>query len=106
MCYVACNVSNAKNYSSGCQVSSCNTGWTVGLDQTLNRTKCVSKNKCLCPNGIAASGEKCPSDGAKKCASCNPGFSLAANQNACIGTILNLLDNCVVYSTCNSEFDP
>lgn len=43
MCYVACNVSNAKNYSSGCQVSSCNTGWTLGLDPTHNTTKCVAK---------------------------------------------------------------
>ena len=64
-------MSNAKNYSSGCQVSSCNAGWSVGADNS----ECVA-NVCLCTNGIAPSGEKCPSDGAKRCVTCDPGFKL------------------------------
>ena len=71
MSYAACNVANAKTYSSGCVVSSCNMGWSVSTDNS----ECVVNN-CECLNGIAPSGEKCPSDGAKRCVTCDPGFKL------------------------------
>ena len=32
--------------------------------------------KCLCSNGVASTGDKCPSDGAKVCEKCNSGFKL------------------------------
>ena len=99
--YVACNVSNAKNYSSGCQVSSCNAGWSVDAD----KAKCVA-NVCFCTNGIALSGEQCLSNGLQRCASCNSGFKLREDQTACDGTILHRYHNCVVYYICHSEFDP
>jgi len=42
---------------------------------SADKAKCVA-NVCSCPNGIAPSGEKCPIDGAKRCASCDPGYKL------------------------------
>ena len=67
--FAACNVVNAKTYSSGCLLSSCDAGWKVSDD----KTKCLA-NICLCPNGIAATGAKCVSDEAKICESCDAGF--------------------------------
>ena len=74
-----CNTANAKTYSSGCVVSSCNTGWSVSAD----KAKCVA-NVCSCQNGIAPSGEKCPIDGVKKCASCNTGWRLNSGKTECM----------------------
>lgn len=65
------------------QCSSCNTGY-VGLDckscdtaknynDSKERGKCVP-NQCTCPNGKTVLHEKCDSDGATKCWSCNTGY--------------------------------
>lgn len=78
MLNAACNVPNAKKYGSGCDLLSCNTGWTV----SLNKTECIP-NKCLCPNGSASLGAKCPRDGDDRCDSCNPGLALNSNHTAC-----------------------
>ena len=79
--YTDCNVANADKYASGCEVSSCNTGWRVSED----KNECLA-NECSCPNGIASREADCPDDGANRCASCDPGFTLDAGSIACSGT--------------------
>ena len=79
----ACNVANAKAYSSGCLVSACNTGWKVSQD----KAKCEA-NICSCPNGIAPTGAKCAADGAEICEKCNTGFKLGNLPPACAGASL------------------
>ena len=75
-----CAVSNAKAYSIGCEVSSCNIGWRVSDDNA----KCVA-NTCSCANGIASTGAKCVSDRNKICESCGAGFKLENLRSACTG---------------------
>ena len=75
-----CDVENAKSYSKGCEVSSCSTGWKVSDD----KSKCEA-NQCSCPDGAASTGVKCVSDGAKICASCDPGFKLK-DSRTCTGS--------------------
>ena len=70
--FAACNVANAKAYTSACLLSTCNTGWKV----SANKRACEA-NKCSCANGVAPTGAKCASDGAKVCESCNSGFKLS-----------------------------
>ena len=41
--FAACAVEHAKSYSSGCEVSSCNSGWKVSDD----KAKCVAY-VCVC----------------------------------------------------------
>ena len=88
----ACNVANAKAYSSGCVLSSCNTGWKVSDD----KSKCVA-NTCSCPKGTAAVGAKCVSDGATICESCNAGFKFDNTNEACAGPL-------AVYCRCQWPF--
>ena len=78
----ACDVKNAKGYSKGCEVSSCDAGWKV----SAGKAKCAA-NQCSCVNGVGASETKCPSDGALNCESCNPGFKLASDAKSCAGTV-------------------
>ena len=61
-------------------MSACNTGWRVSDD----KRKCLA-NVCVCPNGVASSGEKCATDGDKMCESCDNGFKLRLNKTACDG---------------------
>ena len=77
----ACNVENANGYTSGCEVSSCVTGWTASED----KTKCIA-NKCSCLNGTASTGAKCVNDGKESCESCNAGSKLNGTSNTCTGT--------------------
>ena len=65
----ACNVANAKAYSSGCLVSACDTGWKLSRDRAKREA-----NECSCRDGIAPKGEKCTRDGLETCESCNAGF--------------------------------
>ena len=81
MC-AACDVGNAKSYSKGCEVSSCNTGWKVSDD----KSKCEA-NQCSCADGVGSSGAKCPTDGDSKCESCNAGFKLASDRKSCTGLL-------------------
>ena len=67
-----------------------------------DKAKCVA-NVCSCPNGIAPSGEKCPIDGAKKCASCNSGFRLGQDQTACDGTRGDYQLHGIVVESNNSD---
>ena len=78
--FAACTVSEAKSYSSGCLVESCNTGWTVSDDKST-----CEENICSCDNGVASSGAKCPSNEANKCESCKNGFKLSVDNEACEG---------------------
>ena len=80
---VACAVSQAKSYASGCTVSACNAGWKVSDDNS----QCLA-NVCSCSNGVKASGAACVTDGAKMCASCNNGFKLRLDKTACEGRSL------------------
>lgn len=64
----------------------------------LKDKKCVLK-VCKCANGVGAAGGDCPSDGAAKCAACNPGFHVVggskceANKCKCLhGTPLDAKD--------------
>ena len=81
----ACSISNAKTYSKGCEVSSCDAGWKVSGD----RSKCEA-NRCLCTNGVGSSGAKCLIDGDPKCESCKAGFKLASDIKSCSGTCTTL----------------
>ena len=83
--YTACSVAHAQTYGSGCEVSSCDTGWSASVD----RTDCTA-NTCSCPNGVASSGAKCPSEGAERCISCDSGFKLDALGHNCTGTFMGL----------------
>ena len=78
----ACSIANAKTYSKGCEVSSCDGGWKVNGD----KTKCEA-NQCLCPNGVGSSGAKCLIDGDPKCESCDAGFKLASDSKSCSGML-------------------
>ena len=79
---LACEVENAKSYSKGCEVSSCDTGWKVSDD----KSKCIA-NQCSCDNGVGSSGAKCSTDGDSKCESCNAGFKLASDSKSCTGLL-------------------
>ena len=80
--FAACSVSNAKSYSSGCEVSACTTGWKVSDD----KSKCLA-NVCVCENGVASSGETCETDGDKMCDSCDKGSKLRQDKTACDGRL-------------------
>ena len=82
----ACNVANAKAYSSGCLVSACNTGWKASQD----KAKCEA-NICSCENGIPSTGAKCAADGAEICEKCNAGFNLHKALGTCNGMFSNEL---------------
>ena len=81
----ACNVENADNYTSGCEVSSCVTGWTVIED----KSECVA-NKCSCVNGVESTGAKCVRDGIESCESCDAGFRLNSANKTCAGMFIRL----------------
>ena len=78
--FADCGVQHVKSYSSGCVVSACKTGWKVSDD----KSKCLA-NVCVCPNGVASSGETCATDGGKMCDSCGDGFKLSQDKTACDG---------------------
>ena len=71
--------------SHGCVM--CSSGFNMLDDGTC------SPNQCDCVNGQGASGVNCLENGATKCASCNPGLILDAN-NACVcADGFNMLDD-------------
>ena len=92
----------------------CNTGWTINNARTECNRKCanlcmheqtqerikitwlkwrtcvlhifVAVNTCSCKNGVAQTGTGCPASGAKKCASCNTGWTINYGATKCICT--------------------
>ena len=52
-------------------------------------------NKCKCANGVAHTGANCPINGASKCKSCNPGWTISHTGTACISTCTEFYSRCV-----------
>ena len=56
---------------------------------------CVVANSCKCDNGLAPSGADCPVNGAQKCVSCNPGYTLDLAKSTCIRACAQTLSHSV-----------